>query len=46
MELIKLAQIYQREKYGAFNTGSGTGFATLYSDSTKSDTVNGGGWSN
>lgn len=33
-------------KYGAFNTGSGTGFATLYSDSTKSDTVNGGGWSN
>lgn len=33
-------------KYGAFNAGAGTGFANLYSDSTKSDYLDGGGWSN
>ena len=33
-------------KYGAFNTGSGTGYAILYEDSTKSNQLDGGGWSN
>lgn len=33
-------------KYGAFNNGHGTGYANLYSDSNKTETLEGSGWSN